>query len=92
MNCAGGTIAVFAVRLVRPSAASTRSRANRGCPGSFVKGVHAVETSDSGWGACARTMAETDARHENCRSGLATDRRHEPAVDHDMFVIDASPS
>src|SRR6476659_5584070 len=39
---------VFAVMPIRPSAASTRSVANRGLVESFVKGDHAVDTRRSG--------------------------------------------
>ena len=48
MNWSALTIVVFALTPNRPSAASTRSSANRACPGSLVNGDHAVETSVSG--------------------------------------------
>ena len=48
VNSAGATIAVVDDMLMRPSAASTRSSAKRGCPGGLVNGAHAVEISFSG--------------------------------------------
>ena len=59
VNSAAGTIVVFAVRPIRPKAASTRSSANRGCPGAFVNGGQAVETSVSG--ACAAATRQMAA-------------------------------
>jgi hypothetical protein len=65
VNAAGATIVVVAVTPMRPSAASTRSSANRGCPAALVNGDHAVDTSLIG-AACADSMIDaaiTDATH-----------------------------
>ena len=65
VNCGALTIVVLAVSLMRPSASSTRSSANRGCPGAFVNGGHAVEISRRGAG-CAAAVSHS-AGHNRTR-------------------------
>ena len=58
VNLQPETIVVLALTPTRPSAASTRSSANRGCPGALVNGDHAVETRISG-AVCTDCAAAT---------------------------------
>jgi hypothetical protein len=66
------TIVVLAVRLMRRSASSTRSSANRGCRGAFVNGGHAVEDQPQGAG-CAATVSH-GATHAKTRKTARVQR------------------